>query len=370
VPSLGFYGQFSPLVQGYSCAESPFWLGKAFLCLHLPADHPFWTAKENNGTWEDLGERETKVTCLDGPALCFSNHQANGETILRTGKVVKRPGDEHGMWGYSKLCYNTKYPWEASSADEVSASHRVLAGSEVEAQQYVLKDSRLSSEGVPKGGRVVLKTDTYGKANVTFWYGQKDGVLYRRQFFDYNLDRESHWIQAMNLADFAVPYGILRVDKLRIHKAPVELTLGSYGFPDNGTQAEERSCGGAKAVVLKGTDSQGREKQMAMTIYDGWRELSLIHRSGTNPDSEKSIVIYASMERKKQYGGFEPYVLISQVITKESHADFTEEELFPIEEVVYTDPEGFGSYGPVKLRMKDGSTKTIEYEGIEGRLML
>jgi len=33
VPTLGFYGQFTPLVQGYSCAESPFWLGKAFLCL-------------------------------------------------------------------------------------------------------------------------------------------------------------------------------------------------------------------------------------------------------------------------------------------------------------------------------------------------
>ena len=87
VPTLGFYGQFSPLVQGYSCAESPFWLGKAFLCLDLPADHPFWTAKENNGTWDALKEKEVKETVLDGPALCFSNHGANGETILRTGKV-------------------------------------------------------------------------------------------------------------------------------------------------------------------------------------------------------------------------------------------------------------------------------------------
>ena len=76
VPTLGFYGQFTPLVQGYSCAESPFWLGKAFLCLHLPADHPFWTATENNGTWETLGSKGTKVTSLNGPALCFSNHQA------------------------------------------------------------------------------------------------------------------------------------------------------------------------------------------------------------------------------------------------------------------------------------------------------
>lgn len=41
VPTLGFYDQFTPLVQGYSCAESPLWLGKAFLCLELPPEHPF-----------------------------------------------------------------------------------------------------------------------------------------------------------------------------------------------------------------------------------------------------------------------------------------------------------------------------------------
>jgi len=365
VPTLGFYGQFSPLVQGYSCAESPFWLGKAFLCLHLPADHPFWTARENNGTWELLKEREVKETCLDGPALCFSNHQANGETVLRTGKVLKRQGDEHGMWGYSKLCYNTKYPWEASSVEEVPPDRRVLAGSEVEAQQYVIRDI-----AGPEDGKVILKTDPYGKANVTFWHGRKGGVLYRRQFFDYSPERECHWTLAMNLADFAVPCGILRVDKLRLHRALVRVTLGSYGFPDNGTEIMEKSCGNAKAIILKGRDYTGREKQMAMTIYDGWKELHLLHRQGMNPDSEKSIVIYASMEREKQYGGFEPYVLISQVITKESHEDFGEEELFPIEAVQYTDPEGCGSYGPVTVKMKDGSEKIVEFEGIEGRLTL
>ncbi len=365
VPTLGFYGQFSPLVQGYSCAESPFWLGKAFLCLHLPPDHPFWTAKENNGTWEALGEREVKETCLDGPALCFTNHQANGETILRTGKVSKRRGDEHGMWAYSKLCYNTKYPWEASDREEVPVSRRVLGGSEVEAQQYVINDA-----GALEEGRMVLKTDVFGKANVTFWHGLKDGVLYRRQFFDYGPEKDCHWTQAMNLADFPVPYGILRADRLRLYKAPASITLGSYGFPDNGTEIMEKSCGDAKAIVLKGRDAAGCEKQMAMTIYGGWRELSLLYRRGTNPDSEKSIVIYASMKREKQYGGFEPYVLISQVITKESHEDFAEQELFPIEDVIYGDPERCGSYGPIILKMKDGGVKKVDFEGIEGKLLL
>ena len=342
VPTLGFYGQFSPLVQGYSCAESPFWLGKAFLCLHLPADHPFWTEKENNGTWEKLEKNQVKVTALDGPALCFSNHEANGETVLRTGKVVKKPGDEHGMWNYSKLCYNTKYPWESAPAPEV------------EAQQYVLKD---------------ITTGELTKANVTFWHGQKEEVLYRRQFFNYRLEEECHWIQAINLADFAVPCGIIRADKLRLHRCPIALTLGSYGFPDNGTEILEKTCGKAKAIILKGKDAIGKEKQMAMTIYDGWKDLKVLHSSGTNPDSEKSIILYAETDRQKQYG-YEPYILISQVITKESLEDFTEEELFPVAEVLYTDPENCGGYGPVTIRLKGGTERHIEFEGIEGKLML
>ncbi len=342
VPTLGFYGQFTPLVQGYSCAESPFWLGKAFLCLHLPADHPFWTTREKNGTWDTLSEKETKVTVLNGPALCFSNHQANGETILRTGKVVKNVGDEHGMWNYSKLCFNTKYPWESEPAIEV------------EAQQYVLRD--LTDDGIEK-------------CNVTFWHGEKEHVLYRRQFFNYDISKECHWMNALDLADFTVPCGILRADRLRLYGRPVSLTLGAYGFPDNGTEVIRLEKDGAKAIVLKGRDFTGREKQLAMTVFDGWDGMDLIYSKGTNPDSENSIVVYAKLARREHYK-FGPYMLISQVITKESLEDFAEDEIFPIRSVTYTDPERLGSYGPVTVSLKDGSETVIDFEGLEGNLQL
>lgn len=342
VPTLGFYGQFMPLVQGYSCAESPLWLGKAFLCLHLPKEHPFWSAKENNGTWEELKDKEVKETTLNGPALCFTNHEANGETILRTGKVVKNCGDEHGMWNYSKLSFNSKYPWESAPSKDV------------EAQQYVLKD---------------LTTGEYSKGNVTLWHGIKDKVLYRRQFFNYELSKECHWLQALNLADFAVPYGIIRVDKLRLHRRPISLTLGAYGFPDNGTEIIKLSKGNAKAIVLKGHDFNGKEKQLAMTLYDGWDEIDLLQSKGTNPDSKNSIIVNGKLTRNKQYG-YEPYVMISQVITKESLEDFTEDEIFPIEAIEYTDKENCGGYGPVSIKLKDGNSKVIEFEGMEGNLVL
>jgi hypothetical protein len=352
VPTLGFYGQFTPLVQGYSCAESPFWLGKAFLCLHLPADHPFWTAKENNGTWENLEHNEVKVTTLDAPALCFSNHEANGETILRTGKVVKTKDDIHGMWNYSKLCFNTKYPWEATPISNGITQNNIAS------QQYILHD---------------ITTDTYENANVTFWHGEKNEVLYRRQFFNYNLETETHWIQAINLADFIVPYGIIRADRMRFFKKPISLTLGSYGFPDNDTQIIKKELkygdGAAKAIILKGYDHNHNEKQLAMTIYDGWDEIDLIKSQGTNPDSENSIVIYATTKRKN-HNHYEKMVLISQVITKESHKDFNEDELFPIERVLYTDDQNCGGYGSIEIILKTGKSKLINFEQIEGKLML
>ncbi len=368
VPTLGFYGQFMPLVQGYSCAESPFWLGKAFLCLHLAADHPFWTARENNGSWEEPDGQQVKQTVLDGPALCVTNHRANGSTVLRTGKVVKAPGDIHGMWNYSKLCYHTKYPWEAGpvGADVPAAvvtktpalfAQTVPAG-RVESQQYVLLDKT---------------SGQYERCNVTFWNGVRDGVLYRRQFFDYSLQKECHWMHAMDLADFPVPYGILRADRPRLYRRPVELTLGSYGFPDNGTEMIGRECetgdGTAKAVILKGRDSQGRAKQLAMTVYGGWTELWVTASRGTNPDSAKSLIVCAKGAWQKRYG-CRPGLLISQVITKESHEDFTPDELFPIAAVAYTDPDCLGIYGPVAITLKSGEKKVIDFEGIEGQLLL
>ena len=124
-----------------------------------------------------------------------------------------------------------------------------------------------------------------------------------------------------------------------------------------------------EAVILKGHDHTGKEKQMAFTVMDGWTELDLTYSHGTNPDSEASIVPYAITERTKLYG-YAPYILISQVLTKESLEDFDEDEIFPILSVEYTDPQGMGGYGPVKIYLKNGEVRTIDYYGMEGNLQL
>ncbi|MBP5653611.1 MAG: DUF2264 domain-containing protein [Lachnospiraceae bacterium] len=341
VPALGFYGPFSPLVQGYSCAESPLWLGKAFMCLCLPADHPFWASPETEGFWVQLAPQQTQETVLDGPALCTANHAATGITELRTGKIVKAPDDIHGIENYSKLVFNTKFPWEAQPAESVRS------------QEYVLSYGR----------------GDIRPANVTLWHGYKDKVLYRRQFFDYDLKAETHWKTAVNLADFAMPCGIMRVDRIRLYRYPSRLSLGAFGFPDNGTEIKHLERDGYKAVILKGTDSTGKAKQLAFTVMDGWDGIGLAHSVGTNPDSRESYVPYAFTDRKRQYG-CEQSILISQVLTKESEEDFAEDEIFPVKEVIYTDPQKRGGYGPVKIVLKNGDERTVDFYGIEGQLEL
>ena len=129
------------------------------------------------------------------------------------------------MWNYSKLSFNTKYPWEATPVfEEIGSGIKV---GEIEAQQYVLKDTT---------------SGELQKCNVTFWCGSKKEVLYRRQFFNYNLQTESQWIQGINLADFTVPYGIVRVDQLKLFRRPISLTLGAYSSPIMELKSLRKEC--------------------------------------------------------------------------------------------------------------------------------
>ena len=38
--------------------------------------------------------------------------------------------------------------------------------------------------------------------------------------------------------------------------------------------------------------------------------------------------------------------------------------------IAFTDPEGCGGYGPVAQTLADGRVMTVDYEGMEGRLMI
>lgn len=349
VPSIGFYGPFSPVVQSYSCAASPLWLGKAFLCLHFPDSHPFWTAREAENAFDRLPEHGVRETVLPAPGLCFTNHKDNGETIFRTAKVLLASGHRSDIQNYSRLCFNTKYPWEATPSDG-------NAEPAVESMMYLLRDE---------------SADGWLYPNAVFWNGLRDRVLYRREYFDFTNSKGPFRTLYMSLADFPVPKGIFRVDKICFYRRPVTVTLGSFGFPDNGTEIIRKEANGAKAIIVKGHDHMDRPRQMAMTVFGGWQELEVRSNCGTNPDSDNSLLIYAVMRTGEQlYDASKPYLLVSQTITADSLEEFPDEELFPLSSMTYTDPWNSGAYGPVEMKFRDGTVRTIDFEGIEGNLSL
>lgn len=337
VPCLGFYGPFKPLVQSYSCAASPLWIANAFVCLSLPKDHPFWTEKEHNGVWDNMGSDKTMTTNLSGPGLAIDNHKSTGITEFRTAKVLMKM-DNPSLNAYSRLAFNSRFLWEDFGFQGI------------EAMQYSLTYDGLDKGLIP---------------NILMYGGVKDGVLYRKEYFEFEFTFQD--MASIELADFPVAYGIVRADRTRIPDKPYTLTLGSYGMPDQGEiEVEERICNttGAKAVIIK--SSKG---QIAMVNYGGFDRLMTVCREGVSPVSEKSCLIYGTSSRKSYYE-YQPYAMISVVLTKKDHSGWEEEELFPIEKIIYTDQEQCGGYGPIVLEMRDGRIMTINYEGMEGNLLI
>ena len=338
VPSLGFYGQFLPMVQGYSCAESPYWIANPMVALTLPADHPFWTAEENRGDWERAGGNTYLEQVMDGPGIVSVRLGGNGACEFRTAKCLFEPGDGY-VPCYVRLGFHSHFPWEAFD----------YGGAE--AMQYSLLYKEEEKPMVP---------------NLMLYAGVKDGVLYRKAYFDFRFCFQG--AASISLADFPVANGMVRVDKMRIPRGNFELTMGAYGFARDGDKGEvcveEITRENARAVILKRPGSQ-----LAFVSCGGWEKLEVKRREGVSPLGQASYLAYGKLERSRDYE-YGPYVMVTAVVSKTGDGPWQEEELFPVEKVCYTDKDGYGAYGPVVLHMKDGRAVTVDYEKTEGRLMI
>lgn len=338
IPTLGYYGMFPPMVHGYSCACSPFWMGNTFLCLYLPDNHPFWMEQENNGVWEN--ENKSVLTSyLHGPGIAVSNDLYSGDTVYRTGKVWGENGNG-GLKSYLRLGFHSRYPWEDMKNDGAQP------------MLYILTDKMKNKTLYP---------------NMMFWCGETDGVLYRKLYF--NLEYSFQACPTMDLADIMIPYGMLRVDRLRVHNAPASLALGTYALPIDDHEeisVEERieRNGVAKAEII--TSKYGK---IAMVTYNGFDDIYLKERIGVNPIAERSCFFYANAEREKLYE-YKDYCLISCIMTKSDEEDFQTDELFPIHKISFSDKENCGGYGDIQIIMKNGEKKMVCFDGMEGKVQL
>ncbi|MDL2245871.1 DUF2264 domain-containing protein, partial [Parabacteroides sp. OttesenSCG-928-J18] len=182
VPTLGFYKAFEPATQIYSCRGSVYWCGKVFLALLLPEDNIFWTAKENNGAWEDeLKSGEVYNKFQPATNLMITNYPNSGGAEMRSWchETVARDWQKfRSSENYNKLAYNTEFPWMADGKDgEVSMNYAIRNG---------------------KGAWEVLRLYTFKSF--------EDGIYRRDAVLETN--REIRF----QLADIPLPDGVLRVD--------------------------------------------------------------------------------------------------------------------------------------------------------------
>lgn len=177
IPALGFYGHREFAIQNYSCPASPFIMFLPFIALALPEDSPFWTARENDGMWTELGQKSQR-TILEKPGLVLVNHGSSGTSEIIPGKVYD---DDHN---YSKLVFNTHFPWE---------DHNPQGGT---SQEYAFRsldprDLRGVDINFYLTGRAVdnaaSKSAGFSTSQSILFNGVRDGVLYRQLLIAKNL---------------------------------------------------------------------------------------------------------------------------------------------------------------------------------------
>lgn len=337
VPTLGYYGSFEPLVQFYSCAASPFWFNQVFAALLLPDLHPFWKNRESEGFWEALDDRSDE-TLISGPGIQLVNHGRSGTTEIKAGKVP------HGDTYYAQLHFNTAFCCEKFAHDGPNSG------------MYSIREIRENGrDEVFRGPRRII------------WGGVRENVLYRCLDMKRSDASQAHhggvhtggeWI---DLAEITVPYGVLRIDRVRAAYAN-ELLLAHYPLPHRyGKEALIRKFSVEnKPVITASIDGL----QIAMVILSGWNGLDVITRDSHHPEAETSTAIYASRVQSCDYAGFES--LISVMLHRTDNREWEIDELIPMkswQRIPFTE-EGYP--GATMINLHDGTTHRIDYRNIIG----
>ncbi len=330
VPSLGYYRSFEPLVQSYSCAASPFWIAKIYAALNVPADSPFWTARENEGPWEKQ-EKEARSVLLRGPGLHIASFGSTGCSELRPGKV------QNAQPFYNRLSFNTDFPLEMDSPQGATA------------MTYSLRES-----GSDNSYTVPL--------NLAF-NREENGVLYRQ--FNMGIGDEYFGPTRIDLAEIIFPRGVLRIDRLRIGPAH-ELHLGHYGLPHLQGAGEPvinqriiENC----PVIITGIPG----KQLALAALYGWDALDSMVHEGLHPEADRSTVIYAKRTREKDYSGMG--LLVSVLLHKTDDEPFAEDDLHPVRQFKPVEWTRSGHPLGADIILRNGKKYRIDFGNIEGNLV-
>ena len=80
--TMGFNGEFTPLPESYSSAQSPYWGAKAWWSLLLKADQPFWTSREE----PNEVEKQSYIVSIPGAGIMVQGDQETGHVMVYPNK--------------------------------------------------------------------------------------------------------------------------------------------------------------------------------------------------------------------------------------------------------------------------------------------
>jgi len=350
IPSLGFYGQKEYMVQNYSCAGSPFLMFLPFICLALPDDSPFWTAKENEGIWETLGNKSNKVV-LDSPGLVLVNHGKTGTSEIIPGKVY------YDDPNYSKLVYNTHFPWEDHNPEggtSMEYSFRSLDPRDVRGDDvnFYLTGLKVKNDSE--------KNRSYTTSQSMLYNGVRNNILYRQAIMRKPPNNGVGYI--IDLADITIPGGVIRVDRTRL-AFEYELTLGHFGMPH---------LNGQKAIVNNYEDETKKVitasvpgRKIALITYCGWDNVDTLVHKNRNAEADESTVIYAHKKRIAKNPPLE--LMISVMLHKMGETEWTEEELSPIKDIKIKEITPNYSVLGATITLSNGEKYEVNFKDIDGK---
>jgi hypothetical protein len=349
VPSLGFYGHREFVLQSYSCPASPFLMFLPFIGLALPEDSPFWTARENDGAWVELRSRSERVV-LESPGLALVNHGMTGTSEIVPAKTYYE--DQN----YSKLAYNTHFPWE---------DHNPHGGTAMEYSFRSLdpRDTRGDDVNFYLTG-VTISVEAERLARFTtsqamLYNGVRDGVLYRQAIMRRPPNNGLGYI--IDLAEITVPGGVVRVDRSRL-AFEHELTLGHYGLPHPGGRqpsVRQFSAGGRHVITAS---IPGR--RLALVTYAGWDEVRSVAHSGRNVEADDSTVLHAYRRRTARNPPME--LMITVLLHRMDDEPWVEDELDPIVSLAILDVTPTNSVLGARLTLRSGEEYFVDFKDIDG----
>jgi len=320
VPTLGFYGAFEPAVQSYSCRGSVYWMGKAFLGLMVPDNNPFWTAKENQGSWEKEFEKDKVYHKFQKASeILITDYTNIGAAELRAWcnvPILKASEKFRGSENYNKLSYNSAFPWQADGANGEVAMNYVFKNNKQEWEPFRMYTFKKFEKGIYYRD-VVLETNS----NVKF-----------------------------NLADIPLANGILRVDKNN-STDPIAMRLGHYALPklDQEIKTTVKKIKGHQVTLI-----DNGKYQLAMIPLLGWDKTEVVKSKGLHPAADESAVINLSHDFVPQKNN--PEIFATLMLWKKSGDKWKDEELLPVKKIDYSK-----TTNAVIITMRNGDKTLVQF---------